>query len=342
MPKLLYKPKTITKKILSPLQDRAFDVIVNRYGLGSDIERKTLEEIGQKYGITRERVRQIENTALGIVRKSQEYKSEEATFTELKKVIKEMGSMIVEEDLLKELAKDKETQNHIHLHLVLGDSFIKHKEDELFRSRWTIDQKLSDIIHSSLENLYKGLSDEELVSENEVISRFLDHLKDVSEEYKNEELARRWLSMSKKISRNPLGEWGKIDSSNVRTRGIRDYAYLVMRKHGSPMHFKEVAKSISEVFNKKTHVATTHNELIKDDRFILVGRGIYALKEWGYKPGIVRDVIKEILKKEGSLSKEDVVDRVMKERYLKKNTILVNLQNPKYFKKNKSGLYLPA
>lgn len=342
MPKLSYKPKTITKKILSPLQDRAFDVIVNRYGLGSDIERKTLEEIGQKYGITRERVRQIENTALGIVRKSQEYKSEEATFTELKKVIKEMGSMIVEEDFLKELAKDKETQNHIHLHLVLGDSFIKHKEDELFRSRWTIDQKLSDIIHSSLENLYKGLSDEELVSENEVISRFLDHLKDVSEEYKNEELARRWLSMSKKISRNPLGEWGKIDSSNVRTRGIRDYAYLVMRKHGSPMHFKEVAKSISEVFNKKTHVATTHNELIKDDRFILVGRGIYALKEWGYKPGIVRDVIKEILKKEGPLSKEDVVDRVMKERYLKKNTILVNLQNPKYFKKNKSGLYLPA
>lgn len=342
MPKLSYKPKTITKKILSPLQDRAFDVIVNRYGLGSDIERKTLEEIGQKYGITRERVRQIENTALGIVRKSQEYKSEEATFTELKKVIKEMGSMIVEEDFLKELAKDKETQNHIHLHLVLGDSFIKHKEDELFRSRWTIDQKLSDLIHSSLENLYKGLSDEELVSENEVISRFLDHLKDVSEEYKNEELARRWLSMSKKISRNPLGEWGKIDSSNVRTRGIRDYAYLVMRKHGSPMHFKEVAKSISEVFNKKTHVATTHNELIKDDRFILVGRGIYALKEWGYKPGIVRDVIKEILKKEGPLSKEDVVDRVMKERYLKKNTILVNLQNPKYFKKNKSGLYLPA
>ncbi len=342
MPKLSYKPKTITKKILSPLQDRAFDVIVNRYGLGSDIERKTLEEIGQKYGITRERVRQIENTALGIVRKSQEYKSEEAIFTELKKVMKEMGSMIVEEDLLKELAKDKETQNHIHLHLVLGDSFVKHKEDELFRSRWTIDQKLSDIIHGSLENLYKGLSDEELVSENEVISRFLDHLKDVSEEYKNEELARRWLSMSKKISRNPLGEWGKIDSSNVRTRGIRDYAYLVMRKHGSPMHFKEVAKSISEIFAKKTHVATTHNELIKDDRFILVGRGIYALKEWGYKPGIVRDVIKEILKKEGPLSKEDVVDRVMKERYLKKNTILVNLQNPKYFKKNKSGLYLPV
>jgi hypothetical protein len=341
MPKLSYKPKSITKKILSPLQDRAFDVIANRYGIGTDVERKTLEEIGQKYGITRERVRQIENTALGIIRKSNEYLSEQPAFDELKKIIKEMGTMIVEDDLLKSFAKDKETQNHIHFHLVLGDSFIKHKEDEQFKSRWTIDTELSEIIHASLNNLYKGLSDEDLISESEVISRFLDQLKEISIDYKNEELARRWLGMSKKISKNPLGEWGKIDSSNVKTRGIRDFAYLVMRKHGSPMHFKEVASAISETFGKKTHVATTHNELIKDDRFILVGRGIYALKEWGYKPGIVREVIKEILKKEGPLSKEDVIDRVMKERYLKKNTILVNLQNPKYFKKTKTGLYSP-
>jgi hypothetical protein len=112
-----------------------------------------------------------------------------------------------------------------------------------------------------------------------------------------------------------------------------------MRKHGSPMHFKEVAKAITDTFNRKTHMATTHNELIKDSRFVLIGRGIYALTEWGYKPGIVRDVIKEILLKEGPLSKEEVIDRVMKERYLKKNTILVNLQNPKYFKKVENGLY---
>jgi hypothetical protein len=50
--------------------------------------------------------------------------------------------------------------------------------------------------------------------------------------------------------------------------------------------------------------------------------------------------VNNILKKEGPLSKEDVVDRVMKERYFKKNTILVNLVNPKYFKKNKGGLYI--
>jgi hypothetical protein len=105
------------------------------------------------------------------------------------------------------------------------------------------------------------------------------------------------------------------------------------------MHFKEVTDAISKTFGKKTHYATCHNELIKDPRFVLVGRGMYALAEWGYKAGIAREVIQDILKKEGPLSKDEVVKRVMKERYFKKNTILVNLANPKYFKKNKSGLY---
>ena len=115
-----------------------------------------------------------------------------------------------------------------------------------------------------------------------------------------------------------------------------------MRKHGSPMHFKEVAKKINETFGKKAHYATCHNELIKDARFVLVGRGIYALAEWGYKGGIVREVIKEIIKKDGPQLKDDIVEKVLKERYLKKNTILVNLQNAKYFKKNKNGLYTLA
>ena len=146
--------------------------------------------------------------------------------------------------------------------------------------------------------------------------------------------------MSKAVAKNPLGEWGKASSPNISTRGVKDYAFLVMRRHGSPMHFKEVADSITKTFGKKTHYATCHNELIKDSRFVLVGRGMYALSEWGYKAGIAREVIQDILKREGTpLSKDDIVEKVMKERYFKKNTILVNLANSRYFKKNKDGLY---
>ena len=337
-----FKPKQVTKRMLSNLPERAYEVVVNRFGLTDDAERKTLEAIGQKYGITRERVRQIENAALTLIRKSQSFKDEKAVFEELKKVMHTLGAIVSEKELLSHLSKDKLTQNHIHLYLTLGDDFTKHKEDDHFKTRWSVDSDVADEVHKSLKNLYANLSDDELVTESELVSRFLDEVKELSEQYKNEEVAKRWLSMSKKINRNPLGEWGKSTSSSIKTRGVKDYAFLMMRKHGSPMHFREVAKAVASTFDKKCHTATCHNELIKDSRFVLVGRGIYALSEWGYKSGVVREVIKELLKKNGPMSKEDIVDQVRKERYLKKNTILVNLQNSKYFKKNKSGLYVAA
>ena len=339
---ITFKPKQVTKHILSGLPQRAHEVIVNRFGLADDTQRKTLEAIGQKYGITRERVRQIENSALSLIRKSESFKNEKEVFEEIKKLITTLGGIISEHDLLNHLSKDKLTQNHIHLYLTLGDAFTKHKEDDHFKTRWSVDSEIADQIHKSLKNLFANLSDDELISEGELISRFLEETKELSEQYRNEEIARRWLSISKKISKNPLGEWGKSTSSSIKTRGVKDYAFLMMRKHGSPMHFREVAKAVSSTFGKKCHIATCHNELIKDPRFVLVGRGIYALSEWGYKTGVVRDVIKELIKKNGPMSKDEIVDQVMKERYLKKNTILVNLQNSKYFKKNKLGQYTAA
>ncbi len=334
-----FKPKQVTKRILSPLPERAYEVIVSRFGLDDVPERKTLEAIGGKYGITRERVRQIENAALTMIRKSDSYKNEKSVFDELKTIMHELGAIVSEEEFLNHISKDEQVQNHIHLYLTLGDDFSKEKEDEHFKSRWSVNDEVSGQVHEALHSLYSSLDDDELISESELVNRFLDQLKGLNEQYKSEEIARRWLNISKKMSKNPLGEWGKATSSNIKTRGIKDYAFLMMRKHGSPMHFREVAKAISDTFAKKTHTATCHNELIKDDRFVLVGRGIYALKEWGYTAGVVRDVIKELIKKNGPMSKEDIIEQVMKERYLKKNTILVNLQNTKYFKKNKAGLY---
>lgn len=343
MPTISFKPQKITKKITSHLQDRAGDVIMNRFGLTADGKRKTLEEIGKKYNITRERVRQVEDAALKLIKKSDAYKSEQAVFDELRELMHKLGSIVAEHEFLPYISKDKTTQNHIHFFLVLSDVFKKHREDEHFHTRWSVDSVMTEKVHEALRKLYASLKDEDLIPETEMIKKFFEQMKDVAEMYKDEEMAKRWLSMSKTVSKNPLGEWGKASSPNIRTRGVKDYAFLVMRRNGSPMHFKEVADAISKTFSKKTHYATCHNELIKDPRFVLVGRGMYALAEWGYKAGIAREVIQDILKREGAaLSKEDIVKKVMTERYFKKNTILVNLANAKYFKKNAKGLYALA
>lgn len=336
---ITFKPKQVVKRLLSVLGDRSNDVITSRFGLGNDPKRMTLESIGKKYKITRERVRQIENYSIINIRKSKEYAKDKPAFDELRKIISELGSVITEDGLLKHLAKDKTTQNQIHFLLVVGEDFTKEKEDSEFKHRWTVDKELSKKIHGSLRTLYSTLSDDEILLESDMVAKFLDHLKDVSDKYKNEEIAKRWLTLSKLIDKNPLGEWGKTGSSNINAKGMRDYAYLVIRRHGSPIHFREVAKLITELFKKKAHVATTHNELIKDPRFVLVGRGLYALSEWGYMSGVVKDVIKGIIEKNGPLTKDEIVKKVLKERYVKENTIMVNLQNPKFFKKSKDGKY---
>jgi hypothetical protein len=341
---ITFKPKQTTKKLLKHLQDRAQQVIVNRFGLENDGEKMTLEAIGQRYSITRERVRQIENFALNALKKSESYDEAQDIFTELKEIIHNLGGIVAEDELLPMLATDKVTQNHIALYLALGEDFKEIKEDHTYKKRWVTSHPVADEVHKALIDIHASLTEHDLISEHEIIDRIMCHegVCQITTHAVDSDMAKRWLHISKSLSSNKLGEWGRASSPNVKTRGVKDFAYLVMRRHGSPMHFREVAAAINKTFNKRTHVATCHNELIKDDRFVLVGRGVYALKEWGYKTGVVRDVIADILKAEGAMSKEDIIDKVMKERYLKKNTILVNLQNQKYFTKTKDGLYTVA
>lgn len=342
MIRISFKPKTVSKHLLATLSPRAREVLMARFGLGNETKSQTLESIGNTYGITRERVRQIENYALNAIRKADVLAEEQEAFRELARSIDELGGIVTEEELLKQLAKDSETRNHIHFLLVVEDAFTKKKEDTEFHHRWYVDEDLAAAIHAALKRVYHELSDEDLIAEGDMINRFLDHVKDLNEKYQREEVVRRWLSLSKSLGRNPLGEWGIARSSNVRAKGMRDYAYLTIKRHGSPMHFREVAHAISELFKREAHVATCHNELIKDARFVLVGRGLYALKEWGYSTGVVKDVISDVLKKYGPLTRAEIIDHVKRERYVKDNTILVNLQDSKIFAKDTGGRYALA
>lgn len=339
MIKLSFQPKQITKKLVKILPQRSQDVITKRYGIGLSSDNLTLEAIGKEYGITRERVRQIEENSLASIRKSEEFKKTQEIFSELHNLVTELGSMISEQELLDQVSKNESTRNHLHFLLVLGNEFKKAKEDDHFRHRWFVDAQVAEKIEVAIRNLYKELTKDALISDSEITDSLLKYVEDIAPQYKNEEVVRRWLNMSKKIGRNPLGEWGRAESPNINVKGIRDYAFLVIRRHGSPIHFREVAQQINKLFDKKAHVATCHNELIKDARFVLVGRGLYALTEWGYASGVVRDVIKNIIDKHGTLTKEEIIAKVLKERYVKENTILVNLQNQKYFKKDKVGKY---
>jgi len=119
---------------------------------------------------------------------------------------------------------------------------------------------------------------------------------------------------------------------------------LVFKKHGKPLHFTEVATLIDKLAynlpNKKTYPQTVHNELIKDGRFVLVGRGTYALAEWGYVPGTIKDIITKVLnEKNMPIHKDEIVEKVLAQRLVAKNTVLMNLNNKKNFEKDANENY---
>ncbi len=337
--KISFKPREVTKKLLKALPERSSDVLVRRYGLGKSVKRETLESVGRSYGITRERVRQIESGAVSGVRKSEAYIDNELVFNELVGVIQDLGAVVSEEVLLNEITNSESVQNHIHFLLVVGDAFTNLRESSGFVHRWYSDKFLSERVHDAIDRVYKNIAKNDLLAERDIIDRLLSEMGDIDERYRQDSVVRSWLDLSKNLSKNQLGDWGRVGSPGVNMRGIRDMAWLVLRRHGSPMHYGEVAKAIGETFGRKAHSATCHNELIKDERFVLVGRGLYALSEWGYVTGLVKDVIKDVLMKSGPLNKGDLIDSVKRERYVKTNTIMVNLQDSDTFGVDSDGKY---
>ena len=324
---LSFAPKSVTKDLLAGLTERSRKVLTDRYGLSSKGESRTLDSIGKEYNITRERIRQIENHGLTTIRESDIYTAKAEALENLKKAIHTLGGIVAEEVILKNVSKSDTDRNHVLFLLTIGHHFNDRREDANFKARWHVDEQLAEAVERALTNLYESIEANQLTPEEEFVERFVQHLKQEGIKNRPPEVLVRWLLISKRVGKNPLGEWGRMESPHVRIKNTRDFAYLTLKRHGSPMHFQEVAAGIHKLFNRETHPATTHNELIKDNRFVLVGRGLYALKEWGYEPGVVRDVIKGILARDGELAREEIIERVKRERYVKDATIAVNLQN---------------
>jgi DNA-binding PadR family transcriptional regulator len=137
------------------------------------------------------------------------------------------------------------------------------------------------------------------------------------------------------------GKWGLESWAEVNPRSIRDKIFVILQRNQKPMHFNEIAEEIKSSDFKRKEVTTQaiHNELIKDNRFILVGRGIYALAEWGFSTGTVADVIADILRQESPLHRDDIIKRVLKQRHVKPTTIILNLQGKDRFKRVAKATY---
>jgi hypothetical protein len=338
----------IINRILEPLKDREKQILAKRYGLQGN-EPQTLKAVGEEHGLTRERVRQIEKELLKNLKTGvQQLESFIAARDLLVNTIAEHGGIIAEKNLLHYLGiTDEEEANAVKFILGLIVEVEAHEGDGHIRDSWARlgfdKQFLKNFLKETtalLENHGKPLPPEEFIKrirESEFYQKNNLELPD--------HVLMNYLQTSAQVHHNPFGEVGLQHWNEIKPKDVGDKAYLVMKHHGKPEHYATITDLINEhaLDKRKAYKETVHNKLIKDKRFVLVGRGIYALAEWGYKPGVVSDIIKEVLKEAGRpLSRDEIIDAVLTRRLVKRNTILVGLSNRKLFKKVEKNLYALA
>ncbi len=336
MEKLNYSQ--IYTKFTKGLSPRTKSIFDRRFGVKSG-DAETLESIGQEMGITRERVRQIEEVGFNFVRKNNKDILEKI-FKDFVSYFETKGGFRKEEAVFADLGGTKNKPYVLFLLTIGSDKFLRVYGKKDYHYFWSITQDSGKSVKDKLNSLVSDIKDHgNLLTKNELVTNF------ASRYDLNEDSLASYLEISKVIQTNKEGKFGLVNWPEIKPRGVRDKAFLVLKKEKKPLHFRNITGLIDGLeYNlpgQKAHAQTVHNELIKDVRFVLVGRGTYALAEWGYVPGTIRDMIAKVLtEKQQAVSRDDIVKEVLAQRLVAKNTVLINLNNKKYFEKDSDGNYL--
>lgn len=323
----------VIEEMFMVLTDKEREVLIRRYSLHNQ-PKETLEKIGEDFAVTRERVRQIENAALKKLRRTLSNTKLKDVTRAADGILHENDGLLLESKLIQKIIQTVTDisidSNIVKLALGIEEDIIKVKKNSLFKPAWRLDQVqeriMRDIIDSAEEVLKKS---QDALHGNELVEKVMKrHALKATPKF-----VIACLEVSKLFKRVEDG-WGLMEWRHINPKSIRDKAYIVLKRAEKPLHFMEIANRIieAEFDHKVVTVQAVHNELIRGENFVLVGRGLYALKEWGYVEGTVSDVIERILKKaQKPLEKSEIVKRVLAVRQVKIGTIALNLQkNPRF------------
>jgi len=319
-------------------QEREREIITRRFGLYD--RRETLEQIGELLGITRERVRQLEKAILIRLKlAAEEGKTEVVTSLEKTfiRTLSEMGRVARTQDLADKIyarATNQQERAHVAFIATLAPGLTVIDENDNYASAIGIaeygDEKK---IRSEVDEIVKTIKENK---EPMTLDQLHDKLN-----YEHPSHVSALASISKQLA-HLRDTWGLTKWPTVNPKNIRDKIYVILADNKKPLHFSEIAKSIKDSSFKRKDVTTQaiHNELIKDKRFVLIGRGIYALDNWGYSKGTVSDIIAQVLRDSTEpLHRDEIVKRVLKSRQVKETTILLNLQSKPQFKRVAKATY---
>jgi hypothetical protein len=335
-PVTLDTERLINETLATIDREREREIVSRRFGLFD--RKETLEQIGELLSITRERVRQLEK----------------AVVTRLKTAA-EQGSLPNVSEVQTILTDKLQTMGNVARVIDLTSAFGENTKLEQARVAFLARLCPELAVVDEDDNFYYSVAIRSVLDEKAVkadVQTIIDAIAKAGEPkpiadiakaagMSNDAQAAALASTSKQLA-TLNGRWGLVKWPMVNPKNIRDKIYVILKEHGKHMHFNEIAAAIKDSDFKRKDVTTQaiHNELIKDKRFVLIGRGIYALKEWGYKKGTVADIISEVLREANEpLHRDEIVKRVLKSRFVKETTILLNLQGKQQFKRVAKATY---
>ena len=329
------KLKELIENLLIVLNDKEKHIIEKRFALKQN-KKQTLEEIGQKFSVTRERIRQIEKNALKKLSRNAQNTNLRILNEYAKNIIRKHAGVITEEKLvatiLISLNNISATEiNELKLALTLDPELEKISNTINYEPNWRLKTIPFQLVKEITQLGLKVLNEKgDVITPEALAAKVLEKMG----EKHDPQLIISTVQIDKRIKATDKGV-GLKTWRHINPRTLRDKINFILEKEGKPLHFVKIANLISEARfdSKMVNTQAVHNELIRNNDFILIGRGIYALSHWGYKPGTVSDIIEKILDGGKTMTREEIIKAVLKQRQVKTITIYLNLKNKPQFKK---------
>lgn len=338
------------------LNERELYIFKNNFGFLSESQKRTLQSIGDHYGITRERVRQIaqkvpEKVSMAVNKIAQRFFNIDKQFNYDLDLKKEF--LIINDELVKKInAKEKLSFTGKFYSLILAGTlqryFISFQDIENnYRNYYLISRKYRDVFNfkaffADVEyRLESRVETDYQVDAIEYLSKFLvpgqvmnDRLKQICRRMLTDEFNLGFDKVNITFHRNTLVK-------------LSEHILSILEDSGRPMKLTEICKELKTRTSRiPPNIESLRSSILSIEEVVAIGKtSTYALKKWQMvKTGTIKQLVKEFLdSNEDPKHILDITVYVNQFRNTSDKNILSNLKLDKtntfvFFKKSYIGL----
>ena len=338
------------------LNERELYIFTNNFGFLADSQKRTLQSIGDHYGITRERVRQIaqkvpEKVSLAVNKIAHRFLNIDKQFNYELDLKKEL--LVVNDELVKKInAKEKLNYTGKFYGLILAGTLQRYYVafqdiENNYNNYYLVSRKYKEVLNfksffADVESrLESRIESDYAIDALEYLGKFLlpgqlmnDRLKQICRRMLTEEFNLGFDKVNVIFHRNTLVK-------------LSEHILSILEDSGRPMKLTEICRELKNRTSRiPPNIESLRSSILSIDEVVAIGKtSTYALKKWQtVKTGTIKQLVKEYL--ENSSEPKHIMDLtvyVNQFRSTSDKNILSNLKLDKtntfvFFRKSYIGL----